>query len=70
MKSNESKSDRVIRVVIGVVLGLLVAFKVVTGGFAIALGIVAAIAIITGLVGFCAIYALFGLSTCKIPAGK
>jgi uncharacterized membrane protein YgaE (UPF0421/DUF939 family) len=70
MKSNESKSDRIIRVVIGVVLGLLVAFKVVTGGFAIALGIVAAIAIITGLVGFCAIYALFGLSTCKIPASK
>jgi uncharacterized membrane protein YgaE (UPF0421/DUF939 family) len=70
MKTNESKSDRVIRVVIGVVLGLLVAFKVVTGGFAIALGIVAAIAIITGLVGFCAIYALFGLSTCKIPASK
>jgi hypothetical protein len=70
MKSNESKSDRVIRIVIGVVLGLLVAFKVVTGGLAIALGIVAAIAIITGLVGFCAIYALFGLSTCKIPASK
>jgi hypothetical protein len=70
MKSNESKSDRVIRIVIGVVVGLLVAFKVVTGGFAIALGIVAAIAIITGLVGFCAIYALFGLSTCKIPASK
>jgi hypothetical protein len=70
MKSNESKSDRIIRVVIGVVLGLLVTFKVVTGGFAIALGIVAAIALITGLVGFCGLYALVGLSTCKIPAGK
>ena len=63
MKSNESTLDRVIRVVLGVIIGLLVAFKVVVGGLAIALGIVAALAIVTGLVGFCAIYALLGLST-------
>jgi Protein of unknown function (DUF2892) len=67
MKSNESVSDRVIRVVLGIILGLLVAFKVVVGGLAIAIGIVAALAIITGLVGFCALYALLGLSTRKVP---
>jgi hypothetical protein len=68
MKSNESVSDRIIRVVLGVMLGLLVAFKVVAGPLAIAVGIASALAIITGLVGFCAIYALLGLSTRKAPA--
>jgi hypothetical protein len=68
MKSNESVWDRVIRVVLGIILGLLVAFKVVAGGPAIALGIVSALAIVTGLVGFCAIYALLGLSTRKVVA--
>jgi hypothetical protein len=65
MKANESGLDRAVRVVLGIILGFLVALKVVTGGLAIAVGIVAAIAIITGLVGFCAIYALLGLSTHK-----
>jgi hypothetical protein len=68
MRANESGLDRAVRVVLGIILGLLVAFKVVTGGLAIAVGIVAAIAIITGLVGFCAIYALLGLSTGKSQA--
>jgi hypothetical protein len=67
MKANESVSDRAIRVTLGIILGLLVAFKVVVGGLAIAIGIVAALAIITGLVGFCALYALLGLSTRKAP---
>lgn len=71
MKTNESIADRAIRIVLGILLGLLVAFKVVTGAAAIAVGIAAAIAIITGLVGFCAIYALVGISTCKTsPTGK
>jgi hypothetical protein len=70
MKANESVADRVIRVALGIILGLLVAFKVVTGGLAIAIGIVAALAIITGLVGFCALYALLGLSTNKVTKEK
>jgi hypothetical protein len=66
MKANESGLDRAVRVALGIILGLLVAFKVVAGGLAIAIGIVAAIAIVTGVVGFCALYALFGLSTCNV----
>jgi hypothetical protein len=65
MKTNESAADRIIRVVLGLVLGSLVAFKVVTGAAAIVVGIGAGIVLLTGVVGFCAIYALFGLSTHK-----
>jgi hypothetical protein len=66
MKANESAADRVIRGVLGLVLGSLVVFKVVTGAAAIVVGVGAGIILITGLVGFCALYALFGFSTCKV----
>lgn len=67
MKSNESAADRIIRIILGLVLAALVAFKVVTGTAAIVIGIGAAILLITGLAGFCAIYALLGICTCKVP---
>ena len=65
MKSNESTVDRIIRVVLAVVLGALVALKVVTGTVAILFGIVAAILFLTGVVGICLIYAMLGISTRK-----
>jgi hypothetical protein len=66
MKTNESALDRIIRVVLGLALGLMVLFNVVTGTAAIAVGTGAAIIFLTGAVGFCGIYALFGLSTCRV----
>lgn len=53
---NESKDDRILRVVLGVVLiGL--------GGVGW-LSIPGVIALVTGLVGFCPLYKVLGLSTC------
>ncbi len=68
MKTNESAIDRVIRVVLGLALASLIPLKVATGVAAIAVGVAAAIALVTGAVGICAIYALFGLSTAKARA--
>jgi hypothetical protein len=65
MKTNESWTDRIIRIILGLALGALVLLKIVTGVAAIVVGVVAAIIFLTGVVGFCAIYALFGLSTHK-----
>lgn len=70
MKTNESGVDRGIRIVLAVVLGILIAAKVVTGSFAVIAGIVAAIAGITGIIGFCAIYAILGISTCPVTSKK
>ncbi len=70
MKTNESVADRLIRISLGILLGLLVIFKIVTGFLAIVFLIASGLALITGLVGFCAIYAMFGLSTCKVSADK
>lgn len=65
MKTNESAADRIIRVVLALALAALIPLKIVTGAAAIAVGAVAGIVFLTGVVGFCAIYALFGLSTHK-----
>jgi hypothetical protein len=66
MKSNESSIDRISRMVLGIVLGLLVGLKAITGTAAIAVGIGAAILFFTGAAGFCALYALAGVTTLKI----
>ncbi len=63
MERNEGSIDRVIRVVLGLILlGLWAANKVPYGTVALIVGLVA---LITGLTGFCAIYKLLGISTCK-----
>ena len=65
MKTNESNLDRVIRVIIGVVLLVLGWGEIVTGGWGLAFKILGFIPLITGLVGFCPLYAIFKTSTKK-----
>lgn len=67
MKRNESTADKIIRIVLAIALGVLVALKVVTGTAAIIFGAVAGILFLTGVISFCGIYALLGISTCRIP---
>ena len=65
MKQNESMTDRIIRVVAGVVLLALGLFSHSTMTLRIIFDVLGAIALFTGLTGFCAIYALFHISTKK-----
>ncbi len=63
MKANESNVDRIIRSILGIAL-LLVAFLAVpAGALQIVLIVVGAIALVTGIVGFCPLYQILGLST-------
>ncbi len=63
--ANEGTLDRVIRVAVGV---LLVALVFV--GPRTLWGLVGLVPIATGLVGFCPLYRVLGISTCKPAAGK
>ncbi|MHC1771116.1 MAG: DUF2892 domain-containing protein [Flexilinea sp.] len=65
MKTNESNLDRIVRVVIGLGLIILYYTGIVTGGWGTAAIIVGAIAVLTGIIGFCPIYALLKISTKK-----
>jgi hypothetical protein len=65
MKTNESGLDRIIRVVAGIVLLALSFTGTVTGGFGIVLIVLGAVALLTGVVGFCPLYALLKIKTIK-----
>ena len=64
MKCNVGGVDRVSRLTLGVVLVVLNLLSVLTGTLAIIAWVVAAIAIITGLVRFCPANTLLGINTC------
>jgi hypothetical protein len=66
MKRNESNADRIIRAVLGFALIALWILGVTQGLLAIILGVAGAVLALTALVGFCPLYALFGINTCPV----
>ena len=62
MKQNVGNVDRWIRIVLGVVLLSLLVFL---SGPIRWIGLIGLIPLVTGIVNFCPIYALFGISTKK-----
>ncbi len=68
MKSNMAGADRVIRLLIAVAIAVLYFMGKLNGTLAIILEIVAIAFLVTGLVGWCPIYAPFGFSTRKRSA--
>jgi len=63
MSVNEGTVDRVVRIAAGVVL---IALALV--GPKTPWGFLGVIPLLTGLVGFCPLYRLVGVSTCRAPA--
>lgn len=64
MKKNMGNADRIIRVLIAAVIAVLFFTNVITGTLAYVLLALAAIFILTSLVGTCPLYMPFGLNTC------
>jgi hypothetical protein len=65
MKNNESSLDRILRVIVGIVLLVLYFTGSVTGGLGIAFIVLGAVALLTGAMGFCPLYALLKINTKK-----
>ncbi len=63
MKTNESAVDRIIRAVLGI--ALLAAGLLTAGPIKWVLLVLAAVALITAVTGFCLLYKLFGINTNK-----
>ena len=70
MKVNEGTIDRVIRVALAAVLFFLVFSGAVSGVWAWVAGVAGAVALVTGVLGFCGLYALIGVNTCPAPKAK
>jgi len=70
MERNEGGFDRVVRGVLAIV-AVVAAFSVgLSSGAGIALAVVAVVLAGTAAIGFCPMYLLFGISTCRMNASK
>lgn len=64
--TNEGAWDRGLRALVGVgLVATLLLTEIFTGGLATAAWVVAAIMIVTAATGFCGLYAVFGVKTCR-----
>jgi hypothetical protein len=63
MKKNMGTIDRIIRVILALLIGVLYQTGAISGAAAVILGIIAVIFLITGFVGFCPAYLPFKIST-------
>lgn len=66
MKPNESLLDRSLRAVLGILLIAAWAFGFIQGIWAILLGLLGGVLLVTAIVGFCPLYALLGIRTCSV----
>jgi Protein of unknown function (DUF2892) len=67
MKTNEGTIDRVLRAVVG--LAVLALLFVIDGPQRY-WALLGAVPLVTGLVGYCPVYSLFGLSTCPLKSAR
>ena len=65
MKRNMSNIDRIVRVLVAALFAWLYFGGVVTGALGIVLLVVGAVFVLTSVVSFCPLYAIFKLSTYK-----
>lgn len=61
-----SSTDKLIRVIIAVVFAALYFTNTVTGTLGIVLLVVGAVFVLTSIISFCPLYAIFGISTCSV----
>ncbi len=66
MKKNMGNADKIIRVIIAAVVGVLYYLDYITGTLAYVLMAVALILLITSLINFCPLYKIFGINSCKV----
>ncbi|ARV09088.1 hypothetical protein BTO05_05350 [Winogradskyella sp. PC-19] len=66
MKKNVSNIDKGLRVLIALIITLLYYFNIIDDTLAYILMGLAIVLLITGLINFCPLYKILGVSTCKI----
>jgi hypothetical protein len=66
MKTNVGRPDRIIRVVLAIAAAVLPATGTVSGALGTVLYVASGALLVTSLTGFCGLYTLFGINTCKV----
>ncbi len=70
MKKNMGSTDKIIRVLIAVIIGVLYYTGVISGTLGLILLVLAGVFLLTSLISFCPLYAPFGISTCALKEKK
>ena len=65
MKKNMGSADRVVRLIVAAVIGVLYFTETITGTLGLVLLVLAVIFALTSFISFCPLYLPFGLSTKK-----
>jgi hypothetical protein len=65
MKKNMGNADRIVRLLVAAIIAVLYFTNIISGTLGIVLLVLAAVFVVTSLVSFCPLYAIFGLSTCE-----
>ena len=65
MKKNMGSTDKIIRILIALVIGVLYYTGTINGTTALVLGAFAIIFVITSFISFCPLYLPFGINTTK-----
>ncbi len=63
MKSNMAQFDRIVRLLLAIIVGVLYFTGQISGIVAIILGVLAIVFLLTSVINFCPLYSVLGLST-------
>lgn len=63
-------ADRVIRIIIAAIVGILYFTDIISGTLGIILLVLAGVFVLTSLISFCPLYAPFGISSCSLREKK
>ena len=70
MKKNMGNADKIIRVIIAALIGILYFTGTISGTLGIVLLALSAIFVLTSFISFCPLYLPFGISTCAVKEKK
>lgn len=65
MKKNMGSTDKIIRLLLAAVLGILYFTNTITGTLGIVALVVAIVFVLTSFISFCPLYVILGINTCK-----
>ncbi len=66
MKKNVGSIDRVVRLVLAAVFGVLYYMGIISGTLGLVLVILGGVFALTSIISFCPLYAIVGLNTCDV----
>lgn len=70
MKKNMGSIDRIIRVILAIIIGVLYYTQIIGGTLGLVLVVFAGVFLLTSFVSFCPLYTILGINTCEVKESK